>query len=255
MDIFGVIVLSAGIFNKIACRKIAVENLSKFGKNGDTIYDAFTIDQKINIFEKIEIHEPKIEINDPIYVGSQHLKVPIGGGSRTVYKKIFNHVIHNLPNVDMTECTFVGNMNETMKTYEFHDLKEKLKRKHNISISRLRITAPMLRLYTSTNINVLFLIGAWNNGIFVAKYGGMCKNEVFNCADRGKNWSIVIIGIILIIIGCVIRMASDDTEILGFSNDDDDVIHDDDDDDVIHDDFDIEYQYSQSGRYFRAVLK
>ena len=212
MDIFGVIVLAGGIFNKITCRKIAVEKLSKFGKNGDTIYDAFTIDQKINIFKKIEIHEPKIEIDYPIYVGSgsQHLKVPIGGDSRIVYKKIFNHVIHNFPNVDMTECIFVGNMNETMKTYEFIDLKEKLKRKYNIRINRLQITAPMLRLYTSTNINALFLIGARNNGIFVAKYGGTCKNEVLDYADRGENWGIVIIGIILIIIGCVIRMASDD---------------------------------------------
>lgn len=208
MELFGTIVLFAGFYNKMRCHKIAIENLSKFGVHGDTIFKSFTIDQKTHMFKTIEIHEPKIETDSPIYVGSQHVKIPIGGGSRIVYKTIYTGAFHNLPDVDTTECSFVD-MKYTMKTYEYRDLKEKLKQKYKLSINRLDISATMLRLYTSTNVYELHLLGVCNNGIFIAHYGGTCKDSILNYADRGKNWNVIIAGIFLIVIGLIIRSYSE----------------------------------------------
>jgi len=206
--IVGLAILNAG-FKRQKAFHIAKYNFLTKGQHENLSVKTIPIDPNTNQCKIIEIFQFETEVTPPLYAGSKHVKIPIGGSTDIVERKICRAFVHNLPRIDLSNCEIVGDFIMTSKVYDFASLKTKLKNKYQFSLNKLNINANLLKLYESDNLSVVNLIGYYHNDVFIAKFGGIDKSHVIDeaCYHHYSGVNLIICGIFATIIGFYVDMS------------------------------------------------
>ena len=197
----GALMVGFGLMKRSA-RKLAMHNFSVKNHHDGWELKTFLIDPNKNYCKVMKICGFMQETDHPVYVGNQHAKIPIGGGTSIVekdYSTLF--LVHNLSDIICNFAQITGDYDMTSKVGDFASFKTKLKEKYGICINKMNIQSNFLKIYSSNNFLTLYLIGQYKNNQFVAEYAGENKNEIIKAATNNYWWLVVVTGAILFIFG------------------------------------------------------